>query len=172
MSFAVTLQSSKLKSTTTPELTYEEVVAPDSVYRSWLTSVKAMTDRVGITGESFFINGKYFAWEENHSQYLMQEAPSQTAYLANKLMQGEISVDTDLYEYFLTRPGVAENLNPYVFVSEEVPLKVVDLVQGQSRPFIDTISYISTGKSDKKKAMVHLTLFYKAANGEKVALDT
>lgn len=132
-------------------MTYEEVIATDSVYRSWLTSVKAMTDRVGISGESFFINGKYFAWEENHGQYLMLEAPSQTTYLANKLMQGEISGETDLYDYFLTRPGVAESRNPYIFVSEEVPLKVVDLVQGQSRPFVDTLSYISTGNFDGKK---------------------
>ncbi|KAG0356409.1 hypothetical protein BG005_004658 [Podila minutissima] len=170
-SFAVSLQSSKLKSTTTPEMTYEEVIATDSVYRSWLTSVKAMTDRVGISGESFFINGKYFAWEENHGQYLMLEAPSQTTYLANKLMQGEISGETDLYDYFLTRPGVAESRNPYIFVSEEVPLKVVDLVQGQSRPFVDTLSYISTGEQSEQTTTAILTANFEKKEGVALALE-
>ncbi|KAG0339474.1 hypothetical protein BG000_002022 [Podila horticola] len=170
-SFTISLQSSKLKSTTTPEMTYEEVLATDSVYRSWLTSVKAMTDRVGISGESFFINGKYFAWEENHGQYLMQEAPSQTAYLASKLMQGEITGETDLYEYFLTRPGVAESRNPYIFVSEEVPLKVVDLVQGQSRPFVDTLSYISTGEQSEQTTTAILAANFEKKEGVAFALE-
>ncbi|KAF9429568.1 hypothetical protein BGZ94_010274 [Podila epigama] len=158
-SFAVTLQTPKLKSTSTPELTYEEVIDTSSTYRTWLASVKAMTGRIGISGPSLFINGKYFAWEENHGQHLMQEASAQTAYLANKVIHGEISKETDLYEYFLTRPGVAESRNPYVFVSDETPLKIVDLVQGQPRPFVDTLSYIGEDS--------HLTTAILVANFER-----
>ncbi|KAG0342660.1 hypothetical protein BG004_005623 [Podila humilis] len=170
-SFAVSLQSPKLKSTNTPEMKYEEVVASDSKYRIWLAAVKDMTDRLGISEQSFFINGKYFLWEENHGQHLMLEAPAQTAYLGSKLLQKEISDQADLYEFFLTRPGVAESRNPYVFVSEDTPLKIVDLVQGKTRPFVDTLSFISSGDTAEQTTSAILTANFETSEGIVLALE-
>lgn len=54
----------KLKNTETPELSYSEVIAPGSIYRAWVKTVRNMSDNIGITAPSLFINGKYFAWNE------------------------------------------------------------------------------------------------------------
>ena len=77
----------------------------------------------------------------------MIETPRQIEFLAGKLRNGELSDDVNVYEYLLTLPSVYEPRNPYIFVSDESPLKVVNLVQGQERPFVDTLSFISIGTS-------------------------
>jgi len=144
-SFAAAMQLAKLKNTETPELTYEEVLV-DPIYRVWLQSVKAMTDRVGVTDPALFVNGKYFAWNQDHGQSLSAEVPQQMAFLTERYGAGVIGDDTNIFEYFQTLPYVFERRNPYIFVSDEAPLKIVDLVQRQSRPLIDTLSYVSKGK--------------------------
>jgi len=62
--FEAIAKSPKLKNTETPELTYDEVIAPGSIYRAWLKTVRAMTDNIGVQAPSLFINGKYFAWNQ------------------------------------------------------------------------------------------------------------
>ncbi|KAF9398057.1 hypothetical protein BGX21_008225 [Mortierella sp. AD011] len=144
-SFASVIQLPKLKNTETPELTYDQVIAPDSDYRSWIESAKAMSDNIGINGPSHFVNGKYYNWNQDHVQHMMREMPKQTAFLAGRLQRGEIGESVDVYEYLLTLPSVYARRNPYIFVSEDSPIKVVDLVQGQARPFVDNLSYIANG---------------------------
>lgn len=75
----------------------------------------------------------------------MTEAPKLIAFLAARLQRGEIAESINVYEYLLTLPTVHARRNPYVFTSDSSPLKIIDLVQSQSRPFVDTLSYISTG---------------------------
>ncbi|KAG0354126.1 hypothetical protein BGZ54_001834 [Gamsiella multidivaricata] len=170
--FASTMQSSKLKTTNTPEMKYEEVIAPDSVYRSWLKTVQAMTDNIGVNAPSHFINGKYFAWNEDHGQQLMTETPRQTAFLAARLTNEELTEDTNIYEYFLTLPTVHTRRNPYIFISEDSPIKIIDLVQGQTRPFVDTLSFISAGDEATIATTVLLVADFDSKNGVDNALGS
>ncbi|KAG0277722.1 hypothetical protein BGZ95_005473 [Linnemannia exigua] len=167
-SFEAAVKLPKLKNTETPEMTYDEVVAPGSIYHAWVKTIRAMNDNIGITAPSLFINGKYFAWNEDHAQSLMTEAPLQYNFLSNRLRRGLISSDTDVYEYLLTLPGVHSRRNPYIFVSDDNPLKMVDLVQGQSRPFVDTLSFISNGND----AVQTTTVLVAADFDTKAGLDT
>ena len=74
--------------------------------------------------------------------------PQQIGFLADRFNAGLIDDSSNIYEYFQTLPNVFERRNPYIFVSDDAPLKIVDLVKGQSRPFVDTLSYVSKGKKD------------------------
>ncbi|KAI8362188.1 UDP-glucose:glycoprotein glucosyltransferase-domain-containing protein [Mortierella sp. GBAus27b] len=170
--FTAATQQPKLKSTETPEMTYEEVVAADSTYRAWLESVKAMTERIGIDEPSHFVNGKYFAWNEDHGQHLMSETPRQIGFLAQRLQRSQMSEEADVYEYLLTLPSVHARRNPYVFVSENSPLEIVDLVQGQARPFVDTLSYISTGGDSAQTTTIHLAADFDSNQGLDIALSS
>jgi len=75
----------------------------------------------------------------------MSEAPLQYNFLSNRLRRGEIPADADVYEYLLTLPSVHARRNPYIFVSDDNPLRMIDLVQSQSHPFVDSLSYITSG---------------------------
>ncbi|KAG0378074.1 hypothetical protein BGX24_004801 [Mortierella sp. AD032] len=167
-SFEAAVKLPKLKNTETPEMTYDEVVAPGSTYRAWVKTVRAMNDNIGITAPSLFINGKYFAWNEDHAQSLMTEAPLQYNFLSNRLRSGLIPSETDVYEYLLTLPNVHSRRNPYIFVSDDNPLKMIDLVQGQSRPFVDTLSFISNDND----AVQTTTVLAAADFDTKAGLDT
>ncbi|KAI1306453.1 hypothetical protein EDD11_004745 [Mortierella claussenii] len=161
----------KLKNTEVPELTYDEVIAKDSVYRPWLKSVRAMNDRIGITGPSHFVNGKYFAWNEDHAKHLMMETPQQTAFLATCVQRGELSDNDNVYDYLMTLPSAHSRRNPYIFDSDDSPIKIVDLVQGEERPFIDTLSYITNGDSTDQKATVILVSDFDSKEGLPIALE-
>ncbi|KAF9361740.1 hypothetical protein BGX26_012461 [Mortierella sp. AD094] len=167
-SFATAIQLPKLKTTETPELTYDQVIAPDSAYRTWLKSAKAMSDDIGISGPSHFINGKHFVWNQDHVQHIMREVPQQTTFVAGRLQRGEVAEGVDVYEYLLTLPSVYTRRNPYIFVSEDSPIKVVDLVQGQARPFVDRLSYITNGNLPYQST----TLLVIADFDSKLGLDT
>ncbi|KAF9181890.1 hypothetical protein BGZ51_005123 [Haplosporangium sp. Z 767] len=164
-SFASAMRLPKLKTAETPELTYEEVIAPGSSYRVWLKDAKAMGDHIGITGQSLFINGKHFPWNEDHAQTLMMETPRQTEFLAGKLRKGELPDDVNVYEYLLTLPSVYERRNPYIFVSDESPLKVVNLAQEQERPFVDTLSFISNGNGAAQTTTVLIIADFDSERG-------
>ncbi|KAF9438604.1 hypothetical protein BGZ76_006503 [Entomortierella beljakovae] len=170
-SFATAAKLPKLKSSDTPELTYDQVIAPDSVYHTWLKSVKAMTDRVGIDGPSHFINGKYFAWDRDHGQQLMAEIPQQTAFLTGRIRRGEIADPVDIYDYLLSLPSVYARRNPYIFNAEDATVQIVDLVQGQSHPFVDSLSYISNGKTNEESTTLFVVADFDTKEGLNVALD-
>ncbi|KAF9135677.1 hypothetical protein BGW39_001076 [Mortierella sp. 14UC] len=167
-SFEAAVKLPKLKNTETPEMTYDEVVAPGSIYRAWVKAVRAMNDNIGITAPSLFINGKYFAWNEDHAQNLMTEAPLQYNFLSNRLRLGLMFQDTDVYEYLLSLPSVHSRRNPYIFVSDDNPLKMVDLVQGQNHPFVDTLSFIANDND----AVQTTTVLVAADFDTKAGLDT
>lgn len=63
-SYDAAVKLPKLKNTEVPELSYSDVIAPESIYRAWVKTVRDMSDNLGITAPSLFINGKYFAWNE------------------------------------------------------------------------------------------------------------
>ncbi|KAG0000949.1 hypothetical protein BGZ65_003923, partial [Modicella reniformis] len=170
--FTAAMQLPKLKSTETPEMTYDNVIASDSTYRTWLESVKAMNNRVGINSPSHFVNGKYFAWNEDHAQQLMTEAPRQTAFLAGRLQRGELPEDVNVYEYFFTLPTVNSRRNPYIFTSEDSPIKIIDLVQGQSHPFVDNLSFISTGDISAQTTTILLAADFDGRQGIDIALES
>ncbi|KAG0309294.1 hypothetical protein BGZ98_003896 [Dissophora globulifera] len=171
-SFDSTMQSPKLKNTEIPELTYDEILAADSTYRTWLKSVRAMAEDIGISGPSHFINGKYFAWNEDHGQQLMAEVPRQTDFLAVRLQDADLSDDVDVYEYLLTLPSVYARRNPYIFVSDESPLKAVDIVQGLTKPFVDRVSYISAGDSQAWTMTMILIADFDSKDGLDMALES
>ncbi|KAF9915274.1 hypothetical protein BX616_006541, partial [Lobosporangium transversale] len=160
----------KLKTSETPELMYDEVIAPDSIYRVWLKSVRAMEEQIGITAPSHFVNGKFFAWHEDHSQHLMSQAPRQTGFLISRLMQGELNDSVDVYEYLLTLPGVHPRRNPYVFVSDDAPPKIIDLVQGQKSPFVDSLSYFTADGSTDQALTLHIAADFDSKQGLAIGL--
>ncbi|KAF9927498.1 hypothetical protein FBU30_003215 [Linnemannia zychae] len=169
-SFEATATLPKLKSTETPEMTYEEVIAPESSYRTWLKSVREMNDNIGVTAPALFINGKYFAWNEDHAQHLMTEVPQQYAFLSNRLRRGLIAPDINVYEYLLSLPSVHSRRNPYIFISDENPLRIVDLVQGQSHPFVDTLSYIQ-GDGTSQTVTILIAADFDTKSGLDIALS-
>ncbi|KAG0312541.1 hypothetical protein BGZ97_011100, partial [Linnemannia gamsii] len=170
-SYDASVKLPKLKNTEAPELSYSEVIAPDSIYRAWVKTVRDMTDNLGITAPSLFINGKYYAWNEDHGQSLMMEAPQQYSFLSNRLRRGDLAGDADVYEYVLSLPTVHARRNPYIFVSDENPLKMVDLVQGQSRPFVDSLSYISSGEDANQTTTVLIAADFDLKSGLDTALS-
>ncbi|KAF9098169.1 hypothetical protein BGX29_007755 [Mortierella sp. GBA35] len=170
-SYEATVKLPKLKNTETPELSYDEVLAPGSVYHAWLKTVRAMNDNIGITAPSLFINGKYFAWNEDHAQHLMQEAPQQYNFLVSRLRHAQLASDANVYDYLLSLPSVHARRNPYIFESDDNPLKMVDLVQSQSRPFVDTLSYISDGNDAAQTTTVLVTADFDTKSGLDTALS-
>lgn len=170
-SYDAAIKLPKLKNTETPELSYSEVIAPGSIYRAWVKTVRNMSDNIGITAPSLFINGKYFAWNEDHAQSLMMEAPQQYNFLANRLRSGDLTPDANIYDYVLSLPSVHARRNPYIFVSDENPLKMVDLVQGQSHPFVDSLSYISSGDDAAQTTTVLVATDFDVKSGLDTALS-
>jgi UDP-glucose:glycoprotein glucosyltransferase len=57
-------------------MSYDDVIAPGSIYRTWLESVKAMSDRIGVNTPSHFVNGKYFAWNEVRARIILAKGPA------------------------------------------------------------------------------------------------
>ncbi|KAF9965234.1 hypothetical protein BGZ70_005207 [Mortierella alpina] len=170
-SFDAATQLAKLKTSDTPEMTYEEVLASGSIYRAWLASLKDMKERVGIVAPSLFINGKYFAWSEDHAQNLMSEAPKQIAFLAGRFSRGDLPEDANIYEYLLSLPSVNKRRNPYIFVSDDTPLKVVDLVQGQALPFVDRLSYISNGEAGVQTTTILVIADFDSKHGLNMGVE-
>ncbi|KAF9586745.1 hypothetical protein BGW38_002767 [Lunasporangiospora selenospora] len=175
-SFAAATALPKLKSTEIPELSYDQVLASDSAYRTaWLPSVRAMQSRIGITGASHFVNGKYFAWEGDHGQQLMSEVASQTSLLANRLIQNELpsSETLNVYDYFMTLPGVFARRNPFIFVGDENPLKVVDLAFNDHDQviFVDRLSYFASASSEHQCLTVHVIADFDTLEGQTIALE-
>ncbi|KAF9547413.1 hypothetical protein EC957_008422 [Mortierella hygrophila] len=170
-SYEAAVKLPKLKNTDIPELSYSEVIAPGSIYRAWVKTVRDMNGNIGITAPSLFVNGKYFAWNEDHAQSLMTEAPQQYIFLSNRLKRGDLAADANVYDYVLSLPSVHARRNPYIFVSDENPLKMVDLVQGQSRPFVDTLSYISSGDDAAQTTTVLVAADFDVKSGLDTALS-
>ncbi|KAF9566452.1 hypothetical protein EC968_003725 [Mortierella alpina] len=170
-SFDAATQLAKLKTSSTPAMTYEEVLASDSTYRVWLATLKDMKERIGIVTPSLFINGKYFAWNEDHAQNLMSEAPKQIAFLAGRFSRGDLPEDANIYEYLLSLPSVNKRRNPYIFVSDDSPLKVVDLVQGQARPFVDMLSYISNGENEVQTTTILVVADFDSQRGLNMGVE-
>lgn len=101
----------------------------------------------------------------------MMEAPQQYSFLSNSLRRGDLAGDANVYEYVLSLPSVHARRNPYIFVSDENPLKMVDLVQGQSRPLVDTLSYISSGEDAGQTITVLIAADFDLKSGLDTALS-
>lgn len=101
----------------------------------------------------------------------MMEAPQQYNFLANRLRSGDLTPDANIYDYVLSLPSVHARRNPYIFVSDENPLKMVDLVQGQSHPFVDTLSYISSGDDAAQTTTVLVATDFDVKSGLDTALS-
>ncbi|CAG8731093.1 12777_t:CDS:2, partial [Dentiscutata heterogama] len=76
----------------------------------------------------FFINGKYFDMDENYQRNMIQMINEYTVFLQQRVYVGEISDITDIYDYFMTMPGIPDRRNYYIFISDYQPLNVVNLV--------------------------------------------
>jgi len=60
---------------------------------------------------------------------------------------GEVGDHTNIFEYFMTLPNVPSRRNPYVFVSDSQPLKVMSLINeknGNSEK-LNNLRYIYSG---------------------------
>ncbi|CAG8454088.1 447_t:CDS:10, partial [Racocetra fulgida] len=108
--------------------TFEDIVNSEkSPVIEQIEDAKDFVRRFQIKPESdgvFFVNGKYFDMDE--------------------VYVGEINDITDIYDYFMTMPGVPDRRNSYIFISDNQPLNVVNLVidKDWNNVEIDKLNYI------------------------------
>lgn len=111
--------------------TFEDIInSENSPVRKQIEDAAEFIKRFHIKPEDgvFFVNGKYFDMDENYQRNMIQMINEYTMFLQQKVYVGEINDVTDIYDYFMSMPGIPDRRNSYIFVSDDKPLNVVNLV--------------------------------------------
>ncbi|RUS34131.1 hypothetical protein BC938DRAFT_482327 [Jimgerdemannia flammicorona] len=134
--------------------TFDEIM---TAYADHVAEVRRFLKRVGASSRTdgnglMFVNGKVYDFED-------------------ELYIGEITADqTDIYEYLLSLPHVAQRRNPYVYVSDARPLKVLDLTAGG--PLVDIVGYVQPESIEESPlASVWVVANFDSVEGAKLGLE-
>ncbi|CAG8465507.1 9724_t:CDS:10 [Cetraspora pellucida] len=137
--------------------TFEDIMNSEkSPVNEQIEDAKEFIRRFQIKPESngvFFINGKYFDIDESYQRHMVQMINEYTVFLQQKVYVGEINDITDIYDYFMTMPGVPNRRNSYIFISDNQPLNVVNLVidKDWNNVPIENLKYIySENRTDEE----------------------
>ncbi|BGP32069.1 killer toxin resistant protein [Rhodotorula toruloides] len=107
---------------------------------SRLTKTREYLKRLGVplasTAEpkkslgAFFMNGAYFAIDDDFTQNLQRTLGLHTQYLVQEVYLRSLTDDMDASSFFADLPATYKRRNPYIFPSPETnPLKIVNLVE-------------------------------------------
>ncbi|KAI0244032.1 killer toxin resistant protein [Massospora cicadina] len=98
------------------ELTFETLI-PSERTQLHLAHTRSYMRRLGldIKNPLLFVNGKRLPFEGNYQRPLLVALSSQLKFLQEKIYSAEVTDDTNLYDYFLSQPGVYKSFNPLVF---------------------------------------------------------
>ncbi|KAJ1918379.1 killer toxin resistant protein [Tieghemiomyces parasiticus] len=115
---------------------FDSVAGPRSPYHPYLAVTRDLQNRLGITPAegAFFVNGRYFDLADGFRNRVMAVYQSDSEILALAYFDGQIDDSTDLYDYFLTRPGVLRTRSPWVFPTAIHPLVVANLLRDLPHP--------------------------------------
>ncbi|CAG8633054.1 10485_t:CDS:10, partial [Funneliformis mosseae] len=128
---------------------FDDIIKPDaesSLEEQILGATEFISRfRIDTNGRGvMFINGKYFDMDDNYQRNMVQTINEHTSFLQQKLYGGEIADHTNIFEYFMTLPNVPSRRNPYVFVTDLQPLKVINLANEKN------------GNSEKLNSLVYV----------------
>ncbi|RIB10779.1 Glycosyltransferase Family 24 protein [Gigaspora rosea] len=128
--------------------TFEDIInSENSPVRKQIEDAAEFIKRFHIKPDDdgvLFVNGKYFDMDENYQRNMIQMINEYTMFLQQKVYIGEINDVTDIYDYFMSMPGIPDRRNSYIFVSDDKPLNVVNLVidNNWSNVPINNLKYI------------------------------
>ncbi|GAA5851766.1 hypothetical protein JCM9279_004400 [Rhodotorula babjevae] len=78
---------------------------------------------------SFFMNGAYFPLDDDFGQNLQRTLALHTQFLQQEFYLQSLTDSTDAKTFFVNLPTTHKRRNPFIFVSDSNPLKVVNLAK-------------------------------------------
>ncbi|TPX30824.1 hypothetical protein SmJEL517_g05698 [Synchytrium microbalum] len=139
-------------------------------------SVKKFMSRLGINAKlgAIFVNGVYLDADEAYQQKMVQTYFSHIDFLIRKVMEEEITDETDPFELFMDLPSVNSRRNEYIFISDTFPLKMVDVAQADDYGVIDNLKYLSSSYS-KESGLAPMSIWlvadFTTNSGAQLALN-
>ncbi|KAJ1973687.1 killer toxin resistant protein, partial [Dimargaris xerosporica] len=146
-------------------LTNDAFKAPESVVDPWdrmlhttrtmyhghLDELRRLQERLNLpspTGHTDgvgFANGKYFDLDDGFRRHVMTIYSLDSAFVTLKYLDGEITNDTNLYDYLLTQAPVLTHRNTLIFPSATRPLTIRNLVatpDTSEAQWVDHVPYL------------------------------
>ncbi|CAI2171010.1 14159_t:CDS:10 [Funneliformis geosporum] len=144
---------------------FNDIIKPDveSSLEEQILGAKEFVSRFRIDTNGrgvMFVNGKYFDMDDNYQRNMVQTINEHTSFLQQKLYGGEIADHTNIFEYFTTLPNVPSRRNPFVFVTDVQPLKVINLVNeknGNSEK-LNNLDYVYSEERGDNEVTISLLL--------------
>ncbi|KAG9290801.1 hypothetical protein G9A89_011764 [Geosiphon pyriformis] len=139
-------------------ISFQEIIDVNSPINDKIGAAANFIKRFNILPDSngaMFVNGKYFDIDELYQRNMLVTINEQTQFLQQKVYLGQIKDDTDIYQYIMSLPYLPSRRNPYVFLSEAKPLKMLNLVgdiDGNIK--IDLLGYLTSEKQGENGAPV------------------
>ncbi|KAI9335332.1 UDP-glucose:glycoprotein glucosyltransferase-domain-containing protein [Obelidium mucronatum] len=111
-----------------------------------LAGYRKLLNRIGMNGNSgaLFLNGKFIDLDENWQQNMLAPYPKMLQFLQMKVYEGVVVDKQNIYDFFMTQPNVHQRRNPYIFPSEDHPLRFVDFLGKKvDSKMLKSLSYVS-----------------------------
>ncbi|KAJ3026274.1 UNVERIFIED_CONTAM: hypothetical protein HDU68_005940, partial [Siphonaria sp. JEL0065] len=111
-----------------------------------LGNYRKLLNRIGMDGSSgaLFLNGKFIDLDENWQQNMLAPYPKMLQFLQKSVYEGLVNDKQSVYDFFMSQSNVHQRRNPYIFPSEDHPLKFVDLLGNNvDNGVLDSLAYVS-----------------------------
>ncbi|KAJ3377938.1 hypothetical protein HDU92_007799, partial [Lobulomyces angularis] len=142
-----------------------------------IENLKNFNKRLGIPSTGcIFYNGKYLELTQSYPQQLIETSQQFLEFIQMKIYTGLIQRDIVFYNYFLNLPNVFPRRSNVIFITEENPLKIVDLTTASlnnriTKSTVDTLAfYPSDGEKLIPISIIVLGDFY-SMEGLNLALE-
>ncbi|KAJ1983211.1 killer toxin resistant protein [Dimargaris verticillata] len=122
-----------------------------TMYQDYLEELRRLQERLNLpspTGHTDgvgFANGKYFDLNDGFRRHVMTIYSLDSVFVTQKYLDGEITDDTNLYDYFLTQATVLMHRNALIFPSATRPLSIRNMVaalDASDEQWVDQVPYL------------------------------
>ncbi|CAO3612891.1 unnamed protein product [Cunninghamella blakesleeana] len=141
-----------------------------------LSNVEDLLKRMGLNRLDkndgiLFINGQYLEFNEENAwtRVLMGAINTQSHMLAKSFYMGELHDNDNVYNFLLNQNYVSSVRNPYIAVTENSPLRILDFNNNQR--IYDQLAYYHNGKDDSITTNLWVVGNMNSPSGIKLALN-
>ncbi|CAO3644351.1 unnamed protein product [Cunninghamella echinulata] len=159
--------------------THEKLQWSDIKELKHTSSVEDLLKRMGLQqlnkdGGVLFLNGQYLEYNDENpwSRVLMGALNLQTHILAKSVYLGELHDNDNVYDFLLNQNYVSSSRNPYIAITENRPLIMLDFNNDNNNNDIyDQIPYYHNGKNSTITTNLWVVGNVNAPSGIKLALN-
>ncbi|KAM0787865.1 hypothetical protein ACM66B_003917 [Microbotryomycetes sp. NB124-2] len=146
---------------------YDERLSKARAYGKRLAVRLDSSDKIGGGSGHFFLNGAHSRLDEDWMQNLQRGLSTHVQFLQQAVYVGQLDDLQDVNRYFYDQATTHKRRNPFVFPSEQYPLRVVNLVEARKGKALELTFFGSVSAN----ASVYLVTDLNTSQGRRFASD-